>query len=105
VATKQKPKGKSPKEPEPNKPAAARQSGAQTEVQRCWEDYWARRAELEAAVTLVKDAHRALDEAREREQDLRRRFDEAKLSLKQLLDVEPSPGTEIDGGDAPVKYN
>ena len=80
-------------------------SEAQSEVQRCWEDYWARRAELEAAVLLVKDAHRALEDARKGEEDLRRKFDEAKLALKQLLDVEPSPGSDVDSSHAPDKFN
>jgi len=104
VATKQRVKPKASKAREPNKAAAARPSEAQEEVERCWQDYWARRAELEAAVTLVKDAHRALEDARKGEEDLRRRFDEAKLALKQLLDVDPSPGAEVDSSHAP-KFN
>lgn len=74
-------------------------------MQRCWQDYWARRSELESAVALVKDAHRALEEARKREEELRRKFDEAKLALKQLLDVEPAPEAESDSSHAPPKFN
>lgn len=101
MATKQKTKPKAPKA----NTSATRMSEAQSEVQRCWEDYWARRAELEAAVLLVKDAHSALEDARKGEEDLRRKFDEAKLALKQLLDVEPSPGSDIDSSHAPDKFN
>ena len=60
---------------------------------------------VESAVVLVKDAHRALDEAREREEDLREKFDQAKLALKQLLDVDPSPNAEGEGVHAPAKFN
>jgi hypothetical protein len=101
MVTKQKPKAKASKGQEPSK--SARPSEAQAEVQRRWDDYWARRAELEAAVVLVKDAHRALDEARKGEEDLRQRFDEAKLALKQLLDVDPVPDADADS--TLVKFN
>lgn len=74
-------------------------------MQRCWEDYWARRAELEAAVVLVKEAYRALEDARKGEEDLRRKFDDAKLALKDLLDVDPSPGGDIDSSIASDKFN
>ena len=80
-------------------------SEAQSEVQRCWDDYWARRAELEAAVVLVKDAHRALEDARKGEEELRRKFDEAKLALKQLLDVDPAPDADVSSSHAPDKFN
>jgi hypothetical protein len=108
VATKQKAKPKTSRAPEPTKTEAPPPSEAQAEVQRCWEDYWARRSELEAAVTLVKHAHRALEEARQREDELRQKFDEAKLALKQLLDVDPSPNTpnaEDELGHTPAKLN
>jgi hypothetical protein len=104
VSTKHKPKLKVSKLREsPNTPAA-RPSEAQVEVQRCWEEYWARRAELEAAVTLVKDAHRALDDARRREAELRQKFDESKLALKRLLDVDPAPEAETDSSSS-EKFN
>jgi hypothetical protein len=106
VATKPKGKPKASKDQEPSKAAAAsRPSGAQTEVQRCWEEYWARRAELETAVGTVKDAFRALEDARKREEDLRRKFDESKLALKELLDVEPSPDADGATSHAPAKFN
>jgi hypothetical protein len=104
VATKPKAKPKAPKAPEP-KARAGRPSEAQAEVQRCWEDYWARRSELEAAVALVKDAHRALEDARKGEDELRQRFDEAKLALKQLLDVEPAPDADVSSSHSPEKFN
>jgi hypothetical protein len=104
VATKQKAKPKA-KTKEPADAPTSRLSEAQSEVQRCWEDYWARRAELEAAVVLVREAHRALEDARKGEEDLRRKFDEAKLALKDLLDVDPSPGGDIDSSHSSDKFN
>lgn len=100
---KQKAKPKTSKDPANLR--GAKPSEAQSEVQHRWEDYWARRAELESAVALVKDAHRALEEARQREEQLRQKFDEAKLALKQLLDVDPAPGAGEDLSHEPAKFN
>ena len=50
MATKPKAKAKALKAQELTKARPGKPSEAQTEVQRCWEEYWARRAELEAAV-------------------------------------------------------
>jgi hypothetical protein len=105
VATKQKPKPKAQRTKEPATAPAARLSEAQSEVQRCWEDYCSRRAELEAAVVVVKEAHSALEDARKGEEELRRKFDEAKLALKQLLDVDPSPDADASSMHSPDKFN
>ncbi len=94
MAAKQKSKAKGGNVVEAVKSRGAQPSESQAEVQRCWEEYWARRRELEAAVTLVKDAQLALEDARKREADLRHGFDEAKMALKQLLDVEPADVSE-----------
>lgn len=55
-------------------------------------------------MVLVKDAHRALDDARRGEEDLRRKFDEAKVALKQLLEVDPSDAGS-DSSQASEKFN
>ena len=95
MATKQRAKAKASKV-EPGRGPAAKPSDAQTEVQRHWEEYWSRRSELEVTVRSVQEANRALEEARRREADVRQKFDEAKLALKQLLDVDPSLDVDDD---------
>ena len=102
---KQRVKPKPAKALEPTKAPATQPSEAQAEVQRRWEEYWARRGELELAVGLVQEAHRALDEARRRETEVRGKFDEAKLALKQLLDVDPSVSEDDDSGRAVPRLN
>jgi hypothetical protein len=102
---KQKAKSKAAKTKTAGTVSAGRTSESQSEVQRCWDDYWARRAELETAVVVVKDAHRALEDARKGEEELRQRFDEAKLALKQLLDVDPVPDADASSSHAPDKFN
>jgi hypothetical protein len=102
---KQKGKPKAPKTKDAVTAPPARLSEAQSEVQRCWDDYWARRAELEAAVVLVKEAHRTLEDARKGEEELRQKFDEAKLALKQLLDVDPAPDADVSSSHSPDRFN
>jgi hypothetical protein len=100
MAAKQRLKSKASKVEEAPKPTA-RASDAQAEVQRHWEEYWGRRGELEVAVRSVQEAQRTLEEARRREAEVRQKFDEAKLSLKQLLDVDPSMDVDEDSRTAP----
>jgi hypothetical protein len=97
----QRVKSKPSKVQAPTKSPAARPSEAQAEVQRHWEEYWGRRGELEIAVRAVQEANRALEDARRREADVRQKFDEAKLALKQLLDVDPSMDVDDDSRTAP----
>jgi serine/threonine protein kinase len=56
---------------------------------------------LTAFCSSVQEANRALEDARRREADVRQKFDEAKLALKQLLDVDPSMDVDDDSRPAP----
>ncbi len=102
---KPKAKPKTPQAHESTKASKGRPTEAQAEVQRSWDEYWGRRAELEAAVAQVKDAFRTLEDARTREDELRKKFDEAKLALKHLLDVEPAADQDGLPNGAPAKFN
>lgn len=104
MATKQRVKAKASKV-EPGRAPAAKPSDAQTEVQRHWEEYWSRRNELEVTVRSVQEANRTLEEARRREAEVRQKFDEAKLALKQLLDVDPALDIEDDSGRTAPRLN
>ncbi len=101
MATKQRVKSKPSRTQESTKAPTTTPSEAQAEVQRHWEEYWGRRGELEIAVRSVQEANRALEEARRREAEVRQKFDEAKLALKQLLDVDPSMDVDDDSRTAP----
>lgn len=70
-------------------PARQRGSkGAGTEVQRCWNDYLSHRTLLEQAVEAVQSAEAGLAQAREMERERRKAFDDRKLALERLLEVE-----------------
>jgi hypothetical protein len=84
------------------KPAAAsrtsakgrRKSGAGTEVEKRWQEYWDCRKRLEETVELVRSAREALQQAQEAERARRIEFDKVKGTLTTLLDVEPATSAQ-----------
>jgi hypothetical protein len=103
---RKKPKSKPVRKVSPaSRPTASRGSSPNSDVERRWQEYWARRQELESAIVQVKDAQVALDRAREAEHALRPAFDETKRSPKALLDVEPTDGPSAEGGSGVEELN
>jgi hypothetical protein len=74
--------------------AAKEPTSSRSEVEKEWEQYWQHRAALEEACADVRRAQSSLAEATKRESERRIAFEEAKRSLKQLLEVE-SPSIEL----------
>jgi hypothetical protein len=75
-------------------------SGRGSEVEGRWNEYWARRQELESAIEQVRVAREALDAAAATEQSLRTAFEDIKRSLKDLLDVAPAD-VSMSSADTP----
>jgi hypothetical protein len=69
---------------------ARSKSGAETEVEKRWQEYWDCRKRLEEAVARVRTAREALQQAQESEHARRIEFDKVKGTLTTLLDVEPA---------------